>query len=354
MARQVSTKHPTAIDLFSGCGGLTLGLKQAGFDVIGAVEIDPLAVETYVKNHSAVHVWERDIRKLRGAEILRTLKIKKGQLDLLAGCPPCQGFSALRTRNGKKRVRDERNNLVFDYLRLVKDLRPKAVMMENVPALAENNRMKVLKMTLEKLGYKSNGTPIVLNTADYGVPQRRRRMILVSSRVGAIKLPVSAGKRRTVRDAIGAMPRPGNTGDPLHDFKENRDVRIAKMISLIPKNGGGRTDLPAKYQLACHKKCPDGFKDVYGRMKWEDVAPTITGGCVSPSKGRFLHPTQNRAITLREAALLQTFPRSYYFSLKRGKQGAALMIGNALPPTFIKRHALAIKRTLVADGHEKR
>ena len=119
-----------------------------------------------------------------------------------------------------------------------------------------------------------------------------------------------------------------------------------EMIKLVPKNGGSRTDLPVRFHLECHKNFPEGFKDVYGRMSWGKVAPTITGGCVSPSKGRFLHPSQNRSITLREAALLQTFPANYFFSLKNGKQGVALMIGNALPPEFIKQHALAIKRSL--------
>ena len=187
MKKMHSTKKKlTAVDLFSGCGGLTLGVRQAGFNVIGAVEIDSLAVKTYKSNHPRVKIWEKDIRKLSGSEIRRVLKLKKGQLDLLAGCPPCQGFSSIRTHNGKNIIHDDRNDLVFDYLRLVKDLRPKAVMMENVPALAENRRMKALEKELERLGYESNGTPLVLNTADYGVPQRRRRMILVSSRVGKI------------------------------------------------------------------------------------------------------------------------------------------------------------------------
>lgn len=341
-------KKLTAIDLFSGCGGLTLGLKQAGFKVVGAIEIDPLATETYSANHPEVKVWKKDIRKIKGSEILRTLGLKKGQLDLLAGCPPCQGFSSMRTHNGKKRIRDDRNDLVFDYLRLVKTLLPKAVMMENVPALADNIRMKVFRKRLEKLGYNLNGTPLVLNTANYGVPQRRRRMILVCSRVSVIELPAAKSQRKTVREAIGDLPCPGKTGDPLHDLKENRGERITKMIELIPKDGGSRSDLPAKYQLACHKRLPGGFKDVYGRMAWEDVSPTITGGCVSPSKGRFLHPSQNRSITLREAALLQTFPKNYFFSLNKGKQGVALMIGNALPPAFIKEHALAIKKSLLA------
>lgn len=341
-------KKFTAIDLFSGCGGLTLGLKQAGFRVMGAVEIDSLAAETYRKNHREVKVWDKDIRKITSGEILRTLGIKKGDLDLLAGCPPCQGFSSMRTKNGNKQVRDERNNLVFDFLRLVKKLRPKTVMMENVPALVKNRRMIIFKKALEKAGYEFNGTPLILNTADFGVPQRRRRMILTCSRISRIEIPKKENKKVTVREVIGDLPHPGRSGDPLHDVEENRDPRIVKMIKKIPKNGGSRTDLPQSYRLACHKRFPGGFKDVYGRMAWEDVAPTITGGCVSPSKGRFLHPSQNRSITLREAALLQTFPKKYYFSLKRGKQGVALMIGNALPPAFIKKHAKAIRRTLIS------
>jgi len=347
MKRKLSTaKKLTAIDLFSGCGGLTLGLKQAGFNVIGAVEIDSLAAETYLANHPEVTLWEKDIRNVKGADILRKLKIKKGQLDLLAGCPPCQGFSSMRTHNGKKRIIDKRNDLVFEYLRLVKTLRPRTVMMENVPALAENHRMKTLKKELESLGYDSNNTPMVLNTANYGVPQRRRRMILVSSRVGQIELPNGKSSHVTVRDAIGSLKRPGNTGDALHDLPEKRSAEVMEMIKLVPKDGGSRMDLPVKFHLECHKNFPEGFKDVYGRMSWGKVAPTITGGCVSPSKGRFLHPSQNRSITLREAALLQTFPANYFFSLKNGKQGVALMIGNALPPEFIKQHALAIKRSL--------
>ncbi len=340
-------KKYTAIDLFSGCGGLTLGLKQAGFKVLGAVEIDSLAVETYKKNHPEVKIWEEDIRKLTGEKLLTELNLKKGELDLMAGCPPCQGFSSMRTHNGKKKPRDTRNDLVFDYLRLVKSLKPKMVMMENVPALAENNRMKIFKKELVALGYNLNGTPLVLNTANYGVPQRRRRMILVCSRVKHVELPKGEMEKITVRNAIGGLPHPGKSGDPLHDMMENRNPRVMEMIKRIPKNGGSRMDLPKKFHLPCHRKYPGGFKDVYGRMSWDDVAPTITGGCVSPSKGRFLHPSQNRSITLREAALLQSFPKNYYFSLSRGKQEVALMIGNALPPIFIKRHALAIKRALI-------
>ena len=339
-------KKFTAIDLFSGCGGLTLGLKQAGFSVIGAVEIDDLAAETYGQNHPEVRIWQSDIRKLSGSTILHELKLKKGQLDLLAGCPPCQGFSSMRTQNGKKIIHDIRNDLVFDYLRLVRNLLPKTVMMENVPALIKDGRMRILKRELEKLGYDCNGTPKVLNAADYGVPQRRRRMILMCSRVSVIELyEPEEPKSVTVREAIAQMPYPGKSGDRLHDLIEKRNQKTIAMIKAVPKNGGSRSDLPKRFQLNCHVD-QDGFKDVYGRMCWDEVSPTITGGCISPSKGRFLHPVQNRSITLREAALLQTFPSNYHFSLRKGKQAVALMIGNALPPVFIKWHALSIKNAL--------
>lgn len=339
----------TAIDAFSGCGGLTLGLKQAGFTVLGAIERDSLAATTYEKNHPEVKLWNTDIQKVTGPQIRKALKLRKGQLDLFAGCPPCQGFSTLRTRNGSKRIMDRRNNLVFDYLRLVKALLPKTILMENVPALAENRRMKVLKRELARYGYSFGNTPQVLDAAGFGVPQRRKRMLLIGSRIGEITLPAHRSAKKTVRAAIGKMPRPGSSGDPLHDLKETRASRIAEIIALVPKNGGSRADLPAKFRLRCHKKLSSGFSDVYGRMSWDDVAPTITSGCFNPSKGRFLHPRQNRAITLREAALLQSFPKRYFFSLDRGKELAALMIGNALPPKFVKTHAIAIRKALDAE-----
>lgn len=142
--RKFRDVKPKAIDLFSGCGGLTLGLKQAGFDVVGAVEIDPLAGETYQHNHPEVFLWRQDIRKITSSQILKELGLKRGQLDLMAGCPPCQGFSSIRRLNGKRRIRDEQNDLVFEYLRLVRSLRPKALMMENVPGLFGNHRMPKL------------------------------------------------------------------------------------------------------------------------------------------------------------------------------------------------------------------
>lgn len=325
-----------AIDLFSGCGGLTLGLKWAGFQVLWAVDNDPLSVETYEAYHKDVLVCPKDIRAQDPSEVLRNLHLQEGELDLLAGCPPCQGFSSIRTLNGSRPVDDPRNDLIFDFIRFVKVFKPKTVMLENVPRLAVDSRMSYFKQELSDMGYR--GEPQILNAADYGVPQRRRRVIFLAAMGKSVELPSIDPLRRTVRDAISFLPPPGESGDPLHDQGENRSLRILDLIKKIPKNGGSRKDLGDSEQLACHRKC-NGFKDVYGRMSWDDVAPTITGGCVNPSKGRFLHPEQDRAITLREASLLQSFPPDYPYSLKRGKFAAAVMIGNALPPEFIKRLA---------------
>lgn len=330
---------PKAIDLFSGCGGLTLGLRRAGFCVVGAVECEELAAETYRANHPDVHLWQKDIRNLPAARVARTLGLKAGELDLLAGCPPCQGFSSMRSLNGKRRIRDKRNDLMFEFLRFVRVLRPKAVMLENVPGLANSYRLKWFKSVLRKLGYIINAD--IKNAKHFGVPQRRRRLILLGGQVAQIRFADESKTMRTVKQTIGGLPKAGSSGDKLHDLEENRCDRIRSLIAAIPKDGGSRTDLPARRQLRCHKKC-DGFKDVYGRMSWDEVAPTITSGCFNPSKGRFLHPRENRTITLREAAMLQGFPKTYRFPSCPSKQAVALLIGNALPPEFIRRHAREI------------
>ena len=342
-----SRRWPTAIDLFSGAGGLTLGLRQARFKVVGAVEIDDLAAETYRDNFPGVHLWEMDVRDLTVARVLRELKLRPGELDLLAGCPPCQGFSTLRSLNGHRKVDDDRNDLVLQFGRFVRGLRPKTVMLENVPGLAADPRLADLVSSLETMGYTV--TTGVLDASKFGVPQRRRRMILIAGKQGSIPLAAHAAARRTVRDVIGDLPAAGISGDALHDLPEKRMPKISALISRIPKDGGSRSDLGEEDQLDCHKRS-DGFHDVYGRMSWGDVSPTITSGCVNPSKGRFLHPQHDRTITLREAALLQGFPPEHRFALRRGKYAVAEMIGNALPPEFIRRHAVEIRRSILADG----
>ena len=332
-----------ALDLFSGCGGLTLGLKRAGFRVLGAVEIDPFSIEAYRANHKDVTVWDADIRELNPAQIQSSLGLKEGDLDLLAGCPPCQGFSTMRTLNGALTINDSRNDLLLEVLRFVDGLRPKAVMIENVPGLANDKSFKLFWERMDGIGYQGNLD--VFNAAKYGVPQRRRRLIYLAGHKRRIPFAEPLQNTMTVQQAIGGLPQAGASGDALHDIPERRTPRVIELIRRIPKDGGSRTDLPEKDQLDCHKRC-NGFKDVYGRMAWNDVAPTITSGCFNPSKGRFLHPQEDRAITMREAALLQGFPRHYEFPTWRGKSAVAMLIGNALPPPLIAAHAKAIKETL--------
>jgi len=341
----------TAVDLFSGCGGLTQGLKKAGFRVLGAVDNDSMSIETYTANHPEVHVFETDIQDLTTGSFKRKVGLRKGELDLLAGCPPCQGFSALRTLNGAVGVEDPRNGLMFEFQRFVEDLRPRAVMMENVPGLERDRRFEEFCSWMEQLGYR--GDHRVLNAADYGVPQRRRRLIYLAGLGKRIPFAAPSPKRRTVRDTIGSLPQPGGSGDLVHDIPERRSEKVLELIKRIPKNGGSRSDLPDDEQLECHRKC-DGFHDIYGRMAWDDLAPTITSGCFNPSKGRFLHPVQNRAVTMREAALLQGFPRRYKFPTVQHKSAIALMVGNALPPPFIAAHARSVRAALLSGAHEGR
>jgi DNA (cytosine-5)-methyltransferase 1 len=330
---------------------MSLGFRQAGFSVVGAIEIDVNTADVYRLNHPNVRVWAEDIRSLSHQVILQELKLERGELDLLGGCPPCQGFSTLRTLNGGREIRDGQNDLVFEFQRLVVGLLPRHVMMENVPGLFHDRRFERFVETLESNGYEVKAD--VLNVADYGVPQRRQRLVMLASRVSTVEFARSCKTAKTVRGAIGNLPVAGSSGDALHDIPENRSPNVAARIRSVPINGGSRSSLPKHLRLECHKKS-NGFKDVYGRMAWDAPAPTITTGCFNPSKGRFLHPEENRAITMREAALLQSFPKSYQFPATLGKVKIAMMIGNALPPKFIKRHALQLLSDEATNGQSPR
>lgn len=332
-----------AIDLFAGPGGLTLGLQTAGFEVVAAIESDALAVKTYRANHPGILVRHADIRTVDPVELLAGLKLKPSDIHLCAGCPPCQGFSTVRTLNGKKTVDDPRNDLIAEYVRFVRAIRPRAVMLENVPGLMLDERFENAVAELEALGYPASDGARILNAADYGVPQNRRRLVLLCLRHRNVTFPTADASRKTVRETIGDLAEAGTSGDPLHDLPEHRCERVMGIIKAVPEDGGGRLDLPEEQQLKCHANFT-GFKDVYGRMKWDRPAPTITGGCHNPSKGRFLHPIAHRAITLREAALLQGFPPNYTFSLDRGKLAAAAMIGNAVPPPLVAAQAAVLAR----------
>lgn len=338
-----------AIDLFSGCGGLTQGLKSAGFNVLAAVEVDRLASAVYSLNHKSTHVITKDIKDISKEEILTLCKIEPGELDLLAGCPPCQGFSTLRNKNKQCRLDDPRNRLIDEFARLVTGLLPKVVLLENVPRLTDYTRYNRFKSTLRKHGYLISDK--VLDVQKYGVPQRRKRLVLIASRFGKIEHPEPRNKLTSVRKALSpSILAKIAPGDMLHDTTKIRSNKVMQIIRAIPKDGGSRSSLPQELVLDCHKKT-NGFRDVYGRMRWDDPAPTITSGCTNPSKGRFLHPEEDRAITLREAALLQTFPARYNFNATNSQQAIAQMIGNALPPTFAKYQAAAIKEHLFQLAH---
>ncbi len=338
-----------AVDLFAGCGGLSLGLRRAGFDVVAAIDNDPLAASTYRKNHRNTRMFQCDITTIKPRKLMKVLGIRAGEMDLIAGCPPCQGYSTLRTLNGARDANDPQNELVFQFVRFVRVFRPKAIMMENVPALMSDERLERLRSELHCLDYRTGVD--VFDAARYGVPQRRRRLLLLGGLKG---LPPFAcpSRRRTVSEAIRKLPAPEKSNDPAHNYKVRRAHKVYELICRIPKDGGSRADLPVDDQLECHKRL-EGFWDVYGRMEWRKEAPTITGGCINPSKGRFLHPEKDRAITLREAALLQGFPKSYRFDLSRGRYPAAQMIGNAFPPKFAEHHARAIHRYLDDQGDER-
>ena len=325
-----------AIDLFSGCGGLSIGLTDAGFDVVAAVENEPLACSTYRLNHPRPMLIEKDIERVRPSALMRQLGMKFGDLDLLAGCPPCQGFSTLRTLNGKKAITDQNNDLIFQFTKFVRTFGPKSIMMENVPGLIDDLRLDKFQTDISRLGYSSEAR--VLDAVDFGAPQKRKRMVLVAVLEGEPSFAKPVRYKKSVRWALSKLSEQRAANDPAHNYKVRRASHVNSFIKKIPKNGGSRNDLPLSEQLDCHQRC-DGFKDVYGRMNWTSPAPTITGGCINPSKGRFLHPDEDRAITLREAALLQGFPVGYKFDMTRGRYPVAQLIGNAFPPQFAYAHA---------------
>jgi len=329
-----------SVDLFAGCGGLTEGLKMAGFSTIAAVEVDHNASRVYKLNHTSTQLITRDIRKISNGEIEDVIGGRV--VHLLAGCPPCQGFSKMRTLNRCTPVQDERNELILEYLRFVEVVAPLTIMMENVPGLRDYALFKKVINRLKELKY--NLDVQVVNVKGYGVPQGRKRLVLVGSKLAEITVAPSPNIKKTVRETIEGLPLPENSIDPLHKIFPKHTKRVMERIRLTPKDGGSRSDLPASYTLACHKRENVGFQDVYGRLRWDDYSTTITGGCLNPSKGRFLHPEQDRNISAREAALLQSFPIDYIMPTDIPKSSLALLIGNALPPRFSQFQALNIRQ----------
>lgn len=324
--------HPTAVDLFAGAGGATQGLSDAGFDVLGAVEFDAAAAESYRLNHPNVKLWEQDIRRVSATEVRSSLNIPRGSLTLLKACPPCQGFSSLA--EGRIESDDPRNDLVGHTGRFVRALRPRAVLLENVPGLSRDRRCSELLQSLKRLGY--NARAYHVNAVEFGVPQKRKRLIILAMRGLRSVLPESLKttdpeRPITVRQTFSDLADSILQDDPLNKVRVLPD-RILRRVSAIPE-GGNRFNLPDNLQLDCHKKLAEegksGASGSYGRLRWDEPAPTMTTRCTTPACGPFLHPREHRAITLREAAAIQTFPPNYQFFGTRGD--VERQIGNAVP-----------------------
>ena len=333
-----------AIDLFSGCGGLSQGLEDAGFKVFACCEIRPEARETYELNHPGTVLID-DVCKADPLALKKHLGLRRGQLDLLAGCPPCQGFSSIRTHNGAI-ANDPRNELIFQVERFVDAFKPRCVLIENVPRLLKDSRLAQFKQHLsERWGYEF--VDGVLDAKDFKVPQRRKRMILIGCRLKKPVLPVKFNTKITVADAIRNVEIPaGEEGVSARRLAGLRQHFSPDVQARIERIKSSRTDLPENMALECHKRYPKGFRDVYGRMAWDEVSPTITRGCGNPSKGRFLHPSENRAINMLEALILQGFPKTYKFPENLGIGKIASMIGEAFPPPMAKAQGEAILKLL--------
>lgn len=350
MSGTTAGARSTLIDLFAGCGGGSLGFKAAGFAPVAAVEIDKLAAEAYTANLGVAPI-ARNIRLVTGTALLRRAGIAKGACTMLFGCPPCQSFTILR-KGSKATSRDRRRNTLYlEYLRLVGEVMPRHLAFENVPGMLSDRwrpHFEALIEGLSELGYSSVWDEI--DAADYGVPQRRRRILVVASRIRRPVLPPAThgdvaraglARFRTVRDAIGGCrvlgPGEADPADPYHAARDHSEIALRR-LRAVPE-GGGRADLPEELQLECHKG-HNGHYDIYGRMWWDRPAPTLTSGCTNVTRGRFAHPDQDRAITLREAMLLQSFPRDA--ELRGTLDEMALQVGNAIPPLLARRIGEAV------------
>jgi len=340
-------------DLFCGAGGLSHGLVSAGFTTVGGLDKFYPAANTYEARFGA-HTIREDTFMLSPSDLIKLID----SFDVLAGGPPCQGFSTLKVnRFGPE---DARNDLVLYYAQVVRIARPQAVLFENVPPVVKDVRFNYLLKVLSENGYSVDYH--ILNATSYGVPQRRKRLILIAVRgIRKVELPEpdhgppdSLGVRRgtlkpwkTVRDAIGDLP-PVNDGEchpsvPLHCARK-LNPRYKEIIKHVPKNGGSRNSVPPELLLPTHRKHASSFRDSFGRLRWDEPSVTITTKFYDPSSGRFVHPDQDRALTLREGARLQTFPDDYPF--KGSFNQIARQIGEAFPPLLAEKIGKRLKEYL--------
>jgi len=326
----LSGKKPTAIDLFAGCGGFALGLHKAGYETALAVEWDESACETFKSNIS---------ERILNCAIQEVDSFPHS--DLLVGGPPCQGFSNL----GERVPNDPRRQLWRHYLRAVSNSKPLIFIMENVPPLLKSAEYVEIKKEAERLGYQVEGR--VLNAANYGAPQQRKRAFIIGSRIGEPSFPEPTHRAPdspptlqnhnlptwvTVSDAIGKLP-PKPTEKNWH-IGRNPTEKSLKRYRCVPP-GGNRWDLPPELTPDCWKRKTKGGTDLFGRLWWDRPSVTIRTEFYKPEKGRYLHPEEHRPITHREAACLQGFPMNFDFKGKRIAVG--IQIGNAVPPALAER-----------------
>lgn len=329
-----------AIDFFCGAGGLTRGLLDAGIQVLAGVDNDDSLKQTYEHNNKPSRFISKSIKDIDIGQLRTELGIQTSDIVLYAACTPCQPFSTLNKLKGE----DNRKFLLLAFAKLVKECPPDFILVENVPGLNNAYGKAVYEKflaTLAEVGFVPERTDAaLLDAQNFGVPQVRKRFILVSSRRTAIKLPEPTSENRpTVRDYLSRFP-------VLKDGEESSEYRNhiarklkehhARIVSAVPKNGGSRRDIgDTSILLACHQKNPNVHKDVFGRMSWDGPAPTLTCRCTDVYCGRFIHPEQDRGISLREAAALQTFADTYEFF--GNFQRVARQIGNAVPVKLAER-----------------
>lgn len=332
----------TFIDLFCGCGGLSLGFKMAGFEPLIGVDVDRAATMTYEANIGCP-AWYGRIQ-----DFVRELE--DGRLDLppvrvVIGGPPCQGFSPL----GKMSAGDDRleeheqmNELWRYFMRVVELVRPEVLVTENVPQFLSSDEFDHYRAAIGELGYTVQAE--VLKAEEYGVPQKRRRAFTIGSRNGPPAMPLPTDERVSVRDAIGHLP-PQPTEQNWH-ISRNPTQKSLERYRCIPP-GGNRFDLMRErpdITPDCWLRKKTGTTDVFGRLEWHGLASTIRTEFFKPEKGRYLHPEEHRPITHREAACLQSFPTDFRF--EGSNVEAARQIGEAVPPKLACEVAHAVLRTL--------
>ena len=325
-----------AIDFFCGAGGLTRGLLDAGIEVLAGIDNDKRLQKTYTHNNKPSRFINEDIDAIDIHELREELKIQDEDTTLYAACTPCQPFSTLSRQISED---DDRKILLLTFAEIVKECPPDFILVENVPGLNNGSGKEIYKKFLEILA-ECDFLHIVAGLLDarhFGVPQTRKRFILLASKEGSISLPIpitDPSQFVTVRECIEGYPEITDGGES-EDFLNHKARKLKPhhkaIVEAVPENGGSRGDITdTSILLKCHQEKPDSHTDVFGRMAWDKPAPTLTSRCADIYSGRFVHPKQDRGLSLREAAALQTFRDDYEF-FGTSISGIARQIGNAVP-----------------------